>query len=924
MDITLTRTVAQKGINLQEYVQQSVKEAAKIITPYWPISTFIASNGLNGLESLPFAQAMQYSKGLRDSQGFLPLSSYREFYAKGRITDNDLENAISANIRDLNLPENLSVGDHQTVSTHHLFQEWLMNTATPQEMQRARTEMWETIARRMKALNPGKASGEDTTVITATPGESVTARDGQTVTEVINRRMITWCAAFVDEGQAAWAMPGREKGFYLAWKALASLDGGFRHYTKKSIAKQIQALPAQPEQALAQMLQQMEIAPEDWAAYLTRHLAQLPGWASLIQWRGEHPEVPIQQQHPINLVEYLAVRVFYETVLLEAQAQSNKGTKAPAIKKTTLAEQNQEALISRLVTLAETAHIKPVKLETMPAETFQMIVTLANRCDTLTQQMIWQEAYENHYRQSLMRNLQIAHQKVTSVSRKTPAAQAVFCIDVRSEGLRRNLEKQGAYETYGFAGFFGVPMLYQPLGSSCNMTVAPALITPAQVVREVPKAGSEGAVERRLSFNRRRYTAGELLHTMRENLLTPFAFVEMAGWASFFPLLGKTIAPGAWRKAKNAVQEKLTPPVATEPSIVANPAEMSIEAQAGAVAGMLKAIGLTKDFAKLIFLFGHGSETENNPYASALDCGACGGNHGGTSAALAASILNTRAVRKVIAEQGLIIPDETWFIGGEHNTTTDTVSLIDEELVPQSHKSALEQFKRDLAEAGELNARDRLLKLPGATGEKAAITAVVEQRAADWAQVRPEWGLVRNAAFICGRRSLTANLNLDNRVFLHSYDPNLDPEGAVLEVIMTAPVVVAEWINMQYYLSTVDNQRFGSSTKLLHTVVGQVGVMQGRQSDLLVGLPQQSVMLGDELFHEPLRLCVILEAPRARIKKIIDKHAGLQNLTHNKWISLVSYESSANVFYQYTPQGEWVEIDLNSAMGKDNEEEVAA
>jgi uncharacterized protein YbcC (UPF0753/DUF2309 family) len=317
---------------------------------------------------------------------------------------------------------------------------------------------------------------------------------------------------------------------------------------------------------------------------------------------------------------------------------------------------------------------------------------------------------------------------------------------------------------------------------------------------------------------------------------------------------------------------------------------------------------LTKDFARLVLLCGHGSETENNPYASGLDCGACGGNRGGNSAFVAASVLNSPSIRRILVEKGIIIPEETFFLAGEHNTTTDEVTFLNESQLPVTHRAEFAQFKQALDRAGEQNAADRWQKLPGVNPVKGAIIPRMQERAADWAQVRPEWGLVRNAAFICGSRSLTTGSNLDNRTFLHSYNPQQDSDGAILEGIMTAPMVVAEWINMQYYLSTVDNHSFGSGTKLLHTVVGQVGVMQGRQSDLLLGLPQQSVMVGEQLYHEPLRLCVIIEAPTARIERIVVKHSQLQQLIGNKWIELIAYESVSNSFYRFSTNMEWLKV----------------
>jgi uncharacterized protein YbcC (UPF0753/DUF2309 family) len=893
--------------NLADYLQECVAEASKIIAAYWPISTFIASNGLANLESQPFAEAMQYAQEVRGTQGYLPLASYHKFFAQGRINETDLEAVISATLEEPAYPQTLKLGDN-TVTTTRLYRFWLTQKQTPEEVQKQYPALWETVLRQLTLLNLLDSPAKSGAAQLETIGERSVASDGQTVTEIVNQHLITWCAAFLDEGQASWAMPGREQGFYQCWKNLAGYDKSLNRYKTQKISRKVQALPASTESALLMLLQQLKLPQNAWADYLTRHLAQLPGWASLIRWRQEHPEVPGQQHQPINLVEYLTVRVFYEVLLVEAGRVKTKDSQTGAA---TLTEKYNAGKIGRIAALAASLNLKPAEIEALPSRNMTLLAELAGNFSTETQQMIWQEAYENHYRQQLLRELSTTQPKPVSLA--TPAAQAVFCIDVRSEGFRRNLEKLGVYETFGFAGFFGVPMLYQPLGSSCDMTVAPALVTPTQVVREVPKISDPDLLKRREAANKRRYTLGELVHTLRDNLLTPFAYVEIAGWLSFFPLLGKTLAPGSWRKIQKSVEARLTPAVPTKPSIIDNPQEMSLEAQATAVAGMLRSIGLTQNFARLVFLCGHGSETENNPYASALDCGACGGNHGGASANLAASILNSKQIRKLLAQQGLNIPSETFFLGGEHNTTTDGISFTNADELPPSHRAEFEQFKHNLEIAGQKNAAERWQRLPGAASSPQPVGARVQQRAADWAQVRPEWGLVRNAAFICGRRSLTANLNLDNRVFLHSYEPQHDPQGTILEGILTAPVVVAEWINMQYYLSTVDNQRFGSSTKLLHTVVGQIGVMQGRQSDLMVGLPQQSVMYGDQPYHEPMRLSVIVEAPPARIANIIAKHKKLQDLTRNKWFTLVAYDSAAKTFYQYSTNDEWLEVDLATA-----------
>ena len=72
-------------------------------------------------------------------------------------------------------------------------------------------------------------------------------------------------------------------------------------------------------------------------------------------------------------------------------------------------------------------------------------------------------------------------------SRVRPQAQAVFCIDVRSEPLRRNLEATGDYETFGFAGFFAVAIRHQALGSHHETDQFPVILKSKNFVREIPR-----------------------------------------------------------------------------------------------------------------------------------------------------------------------------------------------------------------------------------------------------------------------------------------------------------------------------------------------------------------------------------------------------------------------------------------------------
>jgi hypothetical protein len=236
--------------------------------------------------------------------------------------------------------------------------------------------------------------------------------------------------------------------------------------------------------------------------------------------------------------------------------------------------------------------------------------------------------------------------------------------------------------------------------------------------------------------------------------------------------------------------------------------------------------------------------------------------------------------------------------------------LFDLDLMPSSHLVYLDRLRKGLTAASRLCAQERLPTLQSAQlvhgnrEEPEAAQRAVQRNSLDWSQVRPEWGLSGNAYFIIGNRALTRQLSLEGRAFLHSYDYRLDKKRRLLENILTGPLVVGQWINMEHYFSAVDNERFGSGSKVYHNVAGRFGVMTGNLSDLRTGLPAQTVLEYGKPYHQPLRLVTVIEAPFEHARQSVEAVVAVKYLVRNGWIRLMIIDPEAAEVFIYE-EGGW-------------------
>lgn len=654
--------------------------------------------------------------------------------------------------------------------------------------------------------------------------------------EAVNIATIKWLQLFFDEGQATIVMPFKKEGLYSSWSKLAPFDDKL-HKGIDQDKNFLNALPKSPNQAILECLSFLRIDKQEREQFLILLIATLPGWASYIKYYSQSDT----KNGTFVQLDYIAMRIIIVRLLW------------PDAKNLLDWHQQKGQNVQNFI--------------------FEKI-----------------EAVEKPYRVSLLSK--ISKQDIQKLHR--PEAQLVFCIDVRCESFRKKLELTGDYQTLGFAGFFGVPAQITDAVTGHSYASCPVLIKPKHEVKEFPCKSKDYVYDQK-GYELQK-TLKLIYQSMKYTFVAPFALVESLGLFSGIWMGLRCFAPIFASKFKNRVVAIIRKPKSVRPSLE----NISFQEQCAYAQNALRMMGLVDNFASIVVFCGHGSKTENNAYATALDCGACAGRHGGSSARILAAIMNRSEIREQLAKDGIIIPKATCFIAAEHNTTTDEVAFYEE---PDTEE--IKKLKRNIEIAGQENSASRLKKMEQLDGGSDS----AKLRSQDWSQVRPELGLARNAGFIIAPRDLTSFIDLDGRCFLHSYDYKQDPQGLYLETILTAPMVVAQWINMQYLFSTINNVSYGGGSKVTKNITGKIGVMQGNASDLMTGLPLQSVYSSDTVaYHEPQRLVTILFAPRVMLDKIINRQPLLKKLFGNGWVTMSVIEPDDRKVYLLNRDFSWQEI----------------
>jgi uncharacterized protein YbcC (UPF0753/DUF2309 family) len=819
----------------------AIAAACSRIAPLWPLKHFVAVNPFLGFAGQSFHATCTTMRRVARINMLMPRAFYREALASGVIDETDLATALAQAPRDWRLPGSVAA----------------LRDALQRDV-------------------PIRTGGSAVVATVAEVLDTLAAGDRQASrTAFMVDEISKWCAAYFDEGQSVWRLPSRGLGPYAAWRASMRHDRNAETMGIAGFRQIIDDLPEDPVEAIAAVVRVQRVPARAIADYLHQALSDIGGWAAYARYLVWNSE--LYGRRDDTLVELLAIRVSWGY---------------------TLFMQHADAAFRSAWEQAMQAAATPPQDEQLGDD------------PDIAVDLVLQEAYEAAYQRSLLARLT---DNTVEIRTRTPRArkqvQAAFCIDVRSEIFRRAFESVATEaETLGFAGFFGYPIEYVQIGHASGGAQCPVLLTPAFIVCEAVRNASLDEETEILGLRQLRRRAAKAWKSFKLQAVSSFIYVETAGILYAAKIFSDSLALTRPVKDPNidgldkSVIGRVGPRIEAR-TVGGRQTGFDIEQRVRQAEAVLRGMSLTTDFARLVLLIGHGSTTSNNPHASGLDCGACGGHTGEANARVAATILNDPGTRTGLRSRGIDIPADTWFLGCLHDTTTDDVEIFDADEVPSTHAAELSRVRGRLARAASLSRLERatLLGIPDDPRAEARVIA----RSRDWSQVRPEWGLAGNAAFIAAPRRRTRGIDLGGRAFLHDYDWRGDTGFGVLQLIMSAPMIVASWINLQYYGSTVNNRVFGAGNKALHNVTGTIGVLEGNAGDLKVGLPWQSVHDGERFVHEPLRLNVFIEAPLEAINGVIAGQQAVRDLVDNHWVHLFAIGDSGLVSHRYRGQLQW-------------------
>ncbi len=853
-------------------LSKTLAEVRRLMPSQGPLEFFVHHNTFHELESMDFKDALLKGKLLYGGKVLKGTKEYQKDYNEALISDKALSQVISEflaqnRLKDQGLEEicfqllQHSSFDHPPSELNNTF---LMELG---EKQYIKNGYYQT---------------------------SLLKNCGINIDEIISPAIFRFFSNYFDQGSAYWKMPAREQGLFESFKDCFSYSFWTATSWEKQLSRNIKNLRSfNPEQIIGHCLKDLNLEPKFFQEYLTDLAYRYKGWGGLIISFEKHPEWNKKSDIKSSHAEFLAILVLCEFSFLKSLDQRKKDF----LKKEVPTKHYQPIYNSSFLKFAEEAYVN--QTSQLSIEAFNKLLL---KLSDFERQFLWHRAFEESFYFEFLSSFQQLQQKEQSEILE-PKLQVLCCIDDREESFRRYIEELSPqFQTFGVAGHFGLDIRYKGVFNAHYRALCPDIVRPSKMVTEKVNQGSEARKIYRLwgSFLWMQSLSSK---TLVRGILFQFLTGFVAIFSLSIDILSPLLAAKIRHRFKNRLDQRLRTHLEYDDELNGG---MNFSEKLTYARNLLRTIGLVDNFAPVVAVLGHGSHSLNNPHEAAYDCGACGGGRGAPNARLISEILNSSEIRAFLSKEGILIPDTTLFIGGYHNTCSEEVLFFD---LPESEK--VEEAVKNIRKAARVDAMERCRRfedVPLSVDVKEAYDHCFA-RASNYMQPRPEYGHATNALCIVGPRENYRNLFLDRRAFLTSYNPSIDTEKSeILKNILSAVGPVCSGINLEYYFSFMDNEVYGCGTKLPHNVTSLVGVMNGYQSDLLLGLSWQMIEI-----HEPYRLMLLVFAKKKNISCLLNEIASFNRLVNNNWIHLSVFDPEEKILYRYR-SGEFVIFDSSDTI----------
>jgi uncharacterized protein YbcC (UPF0753/DUF2309 family) len=683
------------------------------------------------------------------------------------------------------------------------------------------------------------------------------------VNDYIHPQLFRLLSNYLDQGISIWNFPIHHKGFLTSLRALEknSFSSFFR-------TKKVKNLFIQNRYSIEKLLKWLVGDEKYFESYLFDQQFTHPGWSGLVA-NIENDPTSLLDSKLIRLEDLIVLELLLELDLMYYKFGENWKTVS------TYVQDSFEPLF--------------IKVE-------------KNNYDEVMK--LWQLAFEWTHYNDVLKGISdnISLQKTITQPSKN-SFQALFCIDDRECSLRRYLEMEDTNcLTFGTPGFFNIDAYFKPQHANFVTKICPAPMNPNYVIEEV----AENKTKEKKALN---------FESDSHKIVKGWLLSQTLGFLSAIKLSKNIISPSPDTSLMFSAKSHMVNKSALHFHRIKNEKAhdgflygYSIDEMVERSYNLLMSIGLVKDFAPIVYVIGHGSSSVNNPYFAAYGCGACSGRPGSVNARVLCAMVNMPEVRAQLAEKGIIIPNEVYFLPGLHDTSTDEIEFYDEELLKNQQLTMHVNNQITFSKALDMNAKERSRRFESIDSKLPAsvIHKQVKKRIASLFEPRPELNHATNSLCIIGRRSVNKNLFLDRRSFLNSYDYSIDREGVQLKSILGAATPVCAGINLEYFFSATDPNRLGAGSKLPQNIIGLIGLANGIDGDLRPGLPTQMTEV-----HDPLRLLMIVEHFPEVVLNVIQSMTATYGWFEKNWVNLVVIHPETDQFYRFQ-NGTFSPIELTS------------